>query len=461
MTFDPMHTNQPHLPMNAMWPLVLGLLFLSTREAASAWNQQFGGPQSTSHVVSTAPYTSSWSMSFETFINSEQFLQTYNPAVSEDGVIFLPLQPTVSVVAVSPTGKKLWQASLASECTVVTNVLYSTTQDSVFVACGTTIAANQSFTHLYAINASSGETVWSQYILDSDPAKLLSLSEREQLLFFFGESELSKGVKLQNFTHSCVLYLRLDTGALVWEDKQTYCDTQWDGYTQTKVGSVNTSDHLLTPLFNQDNVVLLPTQSPGRATWSVRTPKYEYYEHMYLGFAISGETGALFSSASLMPWSTGGFPNHYYMFALHGSDGSVIFNTTGHCSNSSALVSSPILDSNGAVYYSCGQEIVSLYAINGNLRWRSKKVTQDYNRLGNPPLPPSLHITKGLLYFVSAVGLISVVSMEDGGRVNDIKIPTTSTVVHPPILVGDAFMYLLTRSAGDGDVNLTVSLMQL
>ena len=62
---------------------------------------------------------------------------------------------------------------------------------------------------------------------------------------------------------------------------------------------------------------------------------------------------------------------------------------------------------------------------------------------------------------MSAVGLISVVSMEDGGRVNDIKIPNTSTVVHPPILVGDAFMYLLTRSAGDGDVNLTVSLMQL
>ena len=51
--------------------------------------------------------------------------------------------------------------------------------------------------------------------------------------------------------------------------------------------------------------------------------------------------------------------------------------------------------------------------------------------------------------------------MEDGGRVNDIKIPNTRTVVHPPILVGDAFMYLLTRGAGDGDVNLTVSLVQL
>ena len=88
-----------------------------------------------------------------------------------------------------------------------------------------------------------------------------------------------------------------------------------------------------------------------QATWSVRIPKYEYYEHMYLGFAISVETGAVFSSASLMPWSTGGFPNHYYVFALHGSDGSVIFNTTGHCSNSSALVSSPVLDNDGAVYY--------------------------------------------------------------------------------------------------------------
>ena len=54
--------------------------------------------------------------------------------------------------------------------------------------------------------------------------------------------------------------------------------------------------------------MLLPTKSPGQATWSVRIPKYEYYEHMYLGFAILGESGEVFSSASLMPWSTGGFP---------------------------------------------------------------------------------------------------------------------------------------------------------
>lgn len=446
-----------------MSPLLLALLFLSTREVAGAWSQQFGGPQSTSHVASTAPYTSSWNLSFETFINSEQFLQTYNPAVSEDGVIFLPLQPAglgVSVVAVSPEGKTLWRASLAGECTVVTNALYSTSQDSVFVGCGTTIAFNESFTYLYAINASSGATVWSQYILDSNPAKRLSLSERDKLLFFFGASEFSKAVKLQNFTHSCVLYLKLDTGDLVWEDKQAYCDTEWDGYTQTKVGNVNTSDHLLTSIFNQGNVVLLPTQSPGQATWSVRIPKYEYYEHMYLGFAILEETGAVFSSASLMPWSTGGFPNHYYMFALHGNNGTVIFNTTCHCSNSSALVSPPVLDNNGAVYYSCGQQIVSLYAINGSLRWRSKEITQDYN-LGDPPLPPSLHNEKGLLYFVSSVGFISVLSMEDGESVGDIKIPTNGTVVHPPILVGDAFMYLLTHGAGDGDVNLTVSLIKM
>ena len=148
------------------------------------------------------------------------------------------------------------------------------------------------------------------------------------------------------------------------------------------------------------------------------------------------------------------------MFALHGSDGNVIFNTTGHCSNSSALISSPVLDSNGAAYYSCGQQVVSLYATNGSLRWRSKQATPDYN-LGNPPLPPSLHIEKGLLYFVSAMGLISVLSMEDGESVGDIKIPTTSTVMHPPILVGDAFMYLLTHGAGDGDVNLTVSLIKM
>ena len=440
--------------------ILLALLFLSTREVAGAWSQQFGGPQSTSYVASSAPYTSSWSLSFDNFFTVVQFLQTYNPAVSEDGVIFLPLQPTglgVSVVAVSPAGKTLWQASLAGDCTLVTNVLYSTSQNSVFVGCGTNIATNESFTYLFAINASSGETLWYQYILDSNPAKLLSLSEHENLLFFFGESEFSTPVKQQNLTHSCVLYLKLNTGDLVWEDKQAYCDTQWDGYTQTKVGNVNTSDHLLTSIFNQENLVLLPTQSPGQAAWTVPIPSYDYYEHMYLGFAIMGESGAVLGSASLMPWSTGGFPNHYYMFALHGNNGTVIFNTTGYCSNSSALVSPPVLDNNGAVYYSCGQQIVSLYAINGSLRWRSKEVTQDYN-LGDPPLPPSLHTEKGLLYFVSDISLISVLSMEDGESVGDIKIPTNGTAVHPPILVGDAFMYLPTRG---GETNLTVSLIKM
>ena len=58
------------------------------------------------------------------------------------------------------------------------------------------------------------------------------------------------------------------------------------------------------------------------------------------------------------------------------------------------------------------------------------------------------------------MGTISVLSMEDGGDVAEIKI-TNDVVVHPPILVGDSFMYLLTHSPGDGDDNVTVSLMKL
>ena len=180
---------------------------------------------------------------------------------------------------------------------------------------------------------------------------------------------------------------------------------------------------------------------------------------MYLGFAISELSGAVIGSASLMPWSTGGFPNYYYMFGLHGGDGSALFNTTGHCSNSSAIVSPPALDDKGFAYYSCGQQVVSLYTSNGKLRWRSKEVTQDY-KLGNPPLTPSLHIKNSLLYFVSALGTISVLSMEDGSDVAEIKV-TNDTVVHPPILVGDSFLYLLTHSPGGGDGNVTVSLIAL
>jgi len=121
--------------MPALLLLVLSVLSLLSREVG-AWNQQFGDPHSTSYVASNVTYTADWNRSFGTSFNNEQYLQVYNPAVSEQGAIFLPLQPHgmgVSVVAVNPTGKVLWQASLASECTVVTNVLYSTLQKSVFV----------------------------------------------------------------------------------------------------------------------------------------------------------------------------------------------------------------------------------------------------------------------------------------------------------------------------------------
>ena len=175
-------------------------------------------------------------------------------------------------------GKVLWQVSLAGECTVVTNVLYSTAQKSVFVGCGTSMSFNASFTYLYAISASSGDTLWSQYTLDSNPAKLLALSETEQLLFFFGESEFMAANAHQNFTHSCVLYLKLTTSESFWENKKMYCDTLWDGYTVTKVGRINVSDHLLAPVFNQGKVVLLRTQGP-QAEWSTTIPHYEYYEH--------------------------------------------------------------------------------------------------------------------------------------------------------------------------------------
>ena len=449
--------------MSALLLLVLSVLSLPSREVG-AWNQQFGDPHSTSYVASNVTYTADWNMNFGTSFNNEQYLQVYNPAVSEQGAIFLPLQPHgmgVSVVAINPTGKVLWQASLASECTVVTNVLYSAPQKSVFVGCGASIPFNISFTYLYAINASSGDTLWSQYILNSTPAKLLALSESENLLFFFGVVEFTAVKAVQNYSYSCVLYLKLATGESFWEDKKMYCDGLWDayGYTETKVGKINASDHLLAPIFNQEIVVLLRTQGPGPAEWSRGVHNYEYYANLYLGFAISEETGAAIGSVSFMPWLTGGFPNHYYMFGLQGGDGSVIFNTTGHCSNSSAIVSPPALDDNGFAYYSCGQQVVSLYISNSKLRWRSKEVTHDY-KLGNPPLSPSLHIKNNLLYYVSAMGTISVLSMEDGGDVAEIKI-TNDVVVHPPILVGDSFMYLLTHSPGDGANNVTVSLMKL
>ena len=184
----------------------------------------------------------------------------------------------------------------------------------------------------------------------------------------------------QDFTHSCVQYLKLTTGESFW-----YCDTQWDGYTVTKIGRINVSDYLQVPVFNQGKVVLLHTQGPWPAKWSTTIPHYEYYEHTYLGFAFSEQSGASIGSANLMPWSTGGFPNHYYMrkFGLHGEDGSVIFNATRHCSNSSAIMSPPALDYKGFVYY---KQVVSLYINNGKLCWRSKEVTQDYKLASTDPI---------------------------------------------------------------------------
>ena len=90
--------------MSSLLLLALAVLSLPPWEVGG-WNQQFGDPQSASHVASNVTHTANWNMSFGTFVGYEQFLRVYNPAVSEQGVIFLPLQATglgVSVVAVSP-----------------------------------------------------------------------------------------------------------------------------------------------------------------------------------------------------------------------------------------------------------------------------------------------------------------------------------------------------------------------
>jgi len=79
--------------MPALLLLVLSALSLPSREVG-AWNQQFGDPHSTSYVASNVTYTADWNRSFETFFGYKQFLEVYNPAVSEQGVIFLPLQTT-------------------------------------------------------------------------------------------------------------------------------------------------------------------------------------------------------------------------------------------------------------------------------------------------------------------------------------------------------------------------------
>ena len=48
---------------------------------------------------------------------------------------------------------------------------------------------------------------------------------------------------------------------------------------------------------------------------------------------------------------------------------------------------------------------------------------------------------------MSTMGTISVLLMEDGSDIAEIDIKVTNdTVVHPPIVVGDSFLYLLTQS---------------
>ena len=427
------------------------LLILASQSVLGSWNQQFGDSQSTSYVKvsSNVPHIPGWNMTFHSYLfESQGSLKVYNPAVSEKGVIFLPVGffGSVTVAAVDPTGHLLWSTGVSDSCESSTNVIYSQKRKQVYLACGYSEQLNFTIDvyFVHALSAISGKQLWSQKVPSGHATKLLSLSDEHDAIYYFGaENEYA------NTTQWCLLYLSLKDGS-VTSNNNDHCDNfETDGETQIKVGGSPTGKDMFLSLDGVYNALYGWSTSSAQSLWNFKVPKRTFLDYNYISYAFSN--GVIYASSSYLEWETSR-PNGYYVFGLD-VEGSLLFNVTGYCTNTSTVISPPVVDSQGYAFYSCGNQIFSIDS-KGTLRWKSTNVSASYS-VGNPPLPPSLNEQKGYLYLVGEQSAITILDMHDGSVLGTIhyKVPEKSQVVHPPIAVGDVAMYVIYQTGE----NITVT----
>ena len=332
------------------------------------WTQEYGDPGSTNYVSfkpGAHPVSTGWSY---TGPGDYSLFYYADPAVSEDGVLYIPYlylpSYKLQVRAVAPNGSLLWAIEdLASDelCDSIrlTNALYSQEQDLIVVGWYCIAVSTYSRNaQLLAFHASSANKVWQTKILRINDASRIAMSVKSGAVFIAGGFDCGRDVDQllkrssggsttvsSNATSKDVgkIYsVSLRNGSILWEldANQTGCETQmkigavleWEGIelllTPTRLGYGDYASGSLMATRSDSNQTQWTASL--RTTWDA---KFAFSQAKNLIFGAYGFAG-----------------NPDLIFAANSSSGNVTFSNHGFCGDG-AFPSGPAVDRYGDAYF--------------------------------------------------------------------------------------------------------------
>ena len=290
----------------------------------------------------------------------------YNsPAVSDEGVIFIPylIMPEyfLQVRTVLPNGEELWMANWIgsdSKCQTVfmTNALYDSNRNMVIVGWYCIMAYEyEKAGQLVALNATDGSTIWRTSKLKVNDVATLSMTSDKILLSggydcgrdptFYAHIRSSETMPNEindQKNKSLIIAVDIDTGSVSWSMIASHAGCS----SQTK----------LTPLKDGSSLAVFSVNlSPGAYlsgdVLSLKCPTSLHFKQAWLdNLKISYDAKFAFSDNGVMFGSYGFAGNPDLIFAMDIENNKILFSNRGYC-GPNAYPSGPAVDKQGHAYY--------------------------------------------------------------------------------------------------------------
>lgn len=295
----------------------------------TSWTQQYSDASSTSYVSFKGTIDQGWRYLGPRA--SSDAASPHSPCVTEDGIIYLPLQSRV--LAVSPHGYVLREYDVqqkeAEYYLQAGNIVFSQKYGSVIVlASGTTSDSDgYELVRLSAMDPISDKILWYNDENEYEARNWLVLSEKYGLLY------IVKGSVHGN----SILALSVTTGSVVWSLGPFFTS---EDYIFMKVS--DDFDLLLVPSVPgvDDGILYAINAASGKQLWQ-QTLGFNYDA----SFVISS-TGVIYGCIGLFPDIAHG----KQIVILDAMKGTILYTGEGYCSNASQALA-PSVDSSGNGYY--------------------------------------------------------------------------------------------------------------
>ena len=286
----------------------------------------------------------------------------YNsPAVSDEGVIFIPYlvmpQFFLQVRTVSPAGEELWMANWIGsdeKCQTVflTNTLYDSNRNMVIVGWYCIIAYQyEKAGQLVALNATDGSTIWRTSKLKVNDVATLSMTSDTILLsggYDCGRDPTSYAhLRSDNEVNdqkneSLIIAVDIETGNISWSMITSHAGCS----SQTKLTPMKDGSSLAVFSVN-----LPPGTYPTGYLLSLKCPTSSHINQAWQdNLKISYDANFAFSDNGVMFGSYGFAGNPDLIFAMDIENNKMLFSNRGYC-GSNAYPSGPAVDKQGHAYY--------------------------------------------------------------------------------------------------------------